>query len=65
MQAHASSVWTNFVQPAAAQNIFIVAHSYGGVVTMSLASEFKEVSFTVQINRITVPVPIFAGQLAG
>lgn len=37
-------MWSRFIHPAAARNLFVVAHSYGGIVTMSLANEFKEVA---------------------
>ncbi|XP_063368131.1 cotranscriptional regulator ARB2A [Cydia amplana] len=43
---HAQYVWDKYVANAKASSIFIVAHSYGGVVTMNLAiknkNEFKK-----------------------
>jgi hypothetical protein len=41
-EVHAENVWKTFVQPSNAKQIAIVAHSYGGVVTTSLASKFKK-----------------------
>ncbi|XP_014289174.1 FAM172 family protein homolog CG10038 [Halyomorpha halys] len=39
---HASTVWKHYVLPTAAEKILLIAHSFGGVVTMSLASNFEE-----------------------
>ncbi|KAK9508114.1 hypothetical protein O3M35_007847 [Rhynocoris fuscipes] len=41
-QEHASSVWSHYISQSRAQKIAIIAHSFGGVVTMSLASQFEE-----------------------
>jgi hypothetical protein len=41
-EAHAQTVWETLIQPANAKSIAIVAHSYGGVVTVQLASKYKE-----------------------
>jgi len=38
---HAHTVWENIVAKSEAKNIVIIAHSYGGVVTMELARSFK------------------------
>lgn len=38
---HAHYVWQMYVSDSKAQNIVIVAHSYGGVVTVSLADKLK------------------------
>jgi len=37
-EEHALTVWNNFVKPSKAEKIVLVAHSYGGVVTMALAN---------------------------
>lgn len=39
---HAKTVFEDIVIPANPESIAIVAHSYGGVVTMSLAKQFRE-----------------------
>lgn len=41
-EQHAYYVWQNFIKKSKAKNIDIVAHSYGGVVTVSLVSTCKE-----------------------
>lgn len=38
---HGIYIWRHFVQKAAARNIAIVAHSYGGIVTFTLVSLLK------------------------
>lgn len=41
--SHANSVWERFIIPATQlESIAIVAHSYGGVVTLDLARKYKE-----------------------
>ncbi len=40
-EQHAYYVWQNFVKKSKAQHIDIVAHSYGGVVTVNLVSTYK------------------------
>ena len=40
-EEHANTVWQNVVAKSEAKNIVIIAHSYGGVVTMNLARTFK------------------------
>ena len=37
-EEHGLYVWTHFVSQAKAQNIVIVAHSYGGIVTCTIVS---------------------------
>ena len=37
-EEHASYVWKNYVKKSKAKHVDIVAHSYGGVVTVSLVS---------------------------
>lgn len=41
-EQHAENVWRKFVQTSAVKKIAIVAHSYGGIVTVDLASKFKQ-----------------------
>lgn len=41
-QEHANTFWNNYISESRAQKIAIVAHSFGGIVTMSLASQFEE-----------------------
>ncbi|KAI5651475.1 arb2 domain-containing protein [Phthorimaea operculella] len=41
-EEHAQYVWETYVASAEATNILIVAHSYGGVVTVVLADKLKE-----------------------
>lgn len=40
-EEHAHCVWENYVSNAKASSIVIVAHSYGGVVTVALADQLK------------------------
>ncbi|XP_064609750.1 cotranscriptional regulator ARB2A-like [Liolophura sinensis] len=51
---HGLYVWEEFVSKSAARNIAIVAHSYGGVVTVELAiekeAEFKERVFAIALT---------------
>ena len=42
-EEHAESAWKALVQHSSARNIAILAHSYGGVVSMALAAKFKQV----------------------
>lgn len=39
-EKHARYVWERFVEKAVARHVAIVAHSYGGVVAVNLATEF-------------------------
>jgi len=48
---HANTVWKTLISDSKAKDIVIVAHSYGGVVTMSLASEFHD-DFLNRVNGI-------------
>ena len=43
-EAHFTYVWRNFVKPSKVKHVAIVAHSYGGVITMKGAAEIKSVS---------------------
>ncbi|XP_013183651.2 FAM172 family protein homolog CG10038 [Amyelois transitella] len=40
-EEHASYVWDNYIVKAKAESVVIVAHSYGGVVTLALADRLK------------------------
>lgn len=40
-EEHALYAWLNYISNANASSILIVAHSYGGVVTVSLAEEVQ------------------------
>ena len=42
-EEHARTVWNRFVRPANADDVVIVAHSYGGVVVLDLATEMMQV----------------------
>lgn len=41
-EEHGMTVWADYVQATKAKRIAIIAHSYGGVVTLELAKEFQE-----------------------
>ena len=41
-EEHGKTVWQTMVTPAKASKVVVVAHSYGGVVAMHLASTFGE-----------------------
>lgn len=41
-EEHASYVWDTYISQAKASSVVIVAHSYGGVVTLALADQFKD-----------------------
>jgi len=41
-EEHAESAWKALVQHSSARNVAILAHSYGGVVSMALAAKFKQ-----------------------
>ena len=41
-EEHANTVWEEVIKPCRAESIAIISHSYGGVVTMDLASSQKE-----------------------
>ncbi|XP_064389068.1 FAM172 family protein homolog CG10038-like isoform X2 [Halichondria panicea] len=57
-EEHAYYVWQNFVKKSKAQHIDIVAHSYGGVVTVNLMNQFftdfkkrvKNIAFTDSVH---------------
>ena len=41
-EEHADTVWEEVIKPCQAEKIVIISHSYGGVVTMDLASRHQE-----------------------
>lgn len=41
-EEHTNYVWKNYIQNTKATSIAIVAHSYGGVLTVTLADQLKE-----------------------
>ena len=41
-EEHADTVWEEVIKPSQAEQIVIISHSYGGVVTMDLARRRKE-----------------------
>lgn len=41
-EEHTSYVWNNYVKKTKATSIAIVAHSYGGVLTVTLADQLKK-----------------------
>jgi hypothetical protein len=42
LEAHGDFVWTNYISPCKAEDLYIVAHSCGGISTMSLINHFWE-----------------------
>ncbi|KAH0539190.1 FAM172 family protein homolog CG10038 isoform X2 [Cotesia glomerata] len=57
---HMETVWSQYIQPSAATDIAIVAHSYGGVCTVEFAHRHREefekrvfaVGFTDSVHRL-------------
>ena len=41
-EVHGETVWKTMIAPAKASKVVVVAHSYGGIVAMHLASTFGE-----------------------
>lgn len=52
-EEHALYVWETYVSKTKAENIVIVAHSYGGVVTVTLANEMKDFGNRVKAVAFT------------
>jgi len=60
-ESHALYVWDNFIQKSPAKEILIVAHSYGGCVTMALLAEredqvlarVKGIAFTDSVHSLS------------
>ena len=50
-ERHASTVWGKVVSKSKSENIVIIAHSYGGVVTMDLATNFQD-DFIKKVNGV-------------
>jgi len=57
---HARTVWDQFIGPSKAKNIFIIAHSYGGLVTMDLVSRFKE-DFMSRVRSVLLTDSVHGG----
>ena len=57
--SHAVYVWQNYVQKAGAKHIAIMAHSYGGVVTIDLVSERFEPFIFMLFNITYTYLPNF------
>lgn len=61
MTAHCQYVWENFIRRSPARNVFILAHSCGGVCTLDLlknnSAEFKRrikaIAFTDSVHKTT------------
>ncbi|KAK7484589.1 hypothetical protein BaRGS_00024221, partial [Batillaria attramentaria] len=41
-EEHGQYIWQYFIRPAKAKNVAIVAHSYGGIVTMHMVEKYLE-----------------------
>lgn len=52
-EEHATYVWDKYISTSSASSIAIVAHSYGGVVTLSLASN-KKAEFERRVKAIAL-----------
>jgi len=57
---HAITVWQQFIGPSKAKNIVIIAHSYGGLVTMELVSRFKE-DFLERVKAVLLTDSVHGG----
>lgn len=61
-EEHALYVWNKYIQPSSASVIAIVAHSYGGVVTLALADQLEsELEQRVKAIAFTDSVHGFSG----
>lgn len=64
-EEHLLTVWDTLVKPSAAREVALVAHSYGGVVTLNLAQQrwsqvsqrVKAVALTDSVHRMGTHVP--------
>lgn len=64
-KTHSVTAWTEYIKPAKAKRIAIIAHSAGGAITIELAKEFKEeffnrvfsVQLTDSVHRIDLQRP--------
>ncbi|XP_068622505.1 FAM172 family protein homolog CG10038 [Battus philenor] len=52
-EEHARYVWDNYVKEAKASKILIVAHSYGGILTVTLSDQLKE-EFEQRVKAIAM-----------
>lgn len=59
-EQHAIYVWNKYIIPSSASSIAIVAHSYGGVVTLSLANKAKDFERKVKAVAFTDSVHGFS-----
>ena len=50
-EEHANTVWEEIIKPCQAKKIVIICHSYGGVVTMELASRQRE-DFMARVSGV-------------
>ncbi|KAF0309336.1 Protein FAM172A [Amphibalanus amphitrite] len=65
-EQHALTVWDTYVRSAAATDVAIVAHSYGGVVTLNLAvRRWEEVQKRVSAVALTDSVHSMGGARCG
>ncbi|XP_043236880.1 cotranscriptional regulator FAM172A homolog [Amphibalanus amphitrite] len=65
-EQHALTVWDTYVRGAAATDVAIVAHSYGGVVTLNLAvRRWEEVQKRVSAVALTDSVHSMGGARCG
>ena len=49
---HATYVWQHIIQKSVAKEVYIVAHSYGGIVTVHLVYFFIDVSMYVHLTVV-------------
>ncbi len=63
-EGHAATVWKELVQPSKARRVAIVAHSYGGVVTLELAKLFPA-DFVEQVFCIAFTDSVHSEKLQG
>ncbi|CAG5059079.1 unnamed protein product [Parnassius apollo] len=52
-ETHARYVWDTYIKSSKASSILIVAHSYGGIVTVTLADQIKE-EFEQRVKAIAL-----------
>lgn len=63
-EAHFNYVWKNIVQPSKVEDVAIVAHSYGGVITINGAAEIKDVAERTFAVAFTDSVHSIQGQIS-
>lgn len=59
-EEHAQYVWETYISKTSADSILIVAHSYGGVVTLALAEKTKDFKKRVKAVAFTDSVHAFS-----